>query len=37
MTTTVEQRMSDNRVTGHHAWNRVCVNSVAAKLNQQIE
>ena len=37
VTTTVEQRMSDNRVTGHHAWNRVCVNSVAAKLNQQIE
>ena len=24
MTTTVEQRMSDNRVTGHHAWDRVC-------------
>ena len=37
VTTTVEQRMSDNRVTGHHAWNRVCVNSVAAKHNQQIE
>ena len=24
VTTTVEQRMSDNRVTGHHAWDRVC-------------
>ena len=35
VTTTVEQRVSDNRVTGHHAWDRVCVNSVAAKLNQQ--
>ena len=35
VTTTVEQRVSANRVTGHHAWDRVCVNSVAAKLNQQ--
>ena len=35
MTTTVEQQVSDNRVTGHHAWDRVCVNSVAAKRNQQ--
>lgn len=37
VTTTVEQRVSDNKVTGHHAWDRVCVNSVAAKRNQQIE
>ena len=24
MTTTVEQQVSDNKVTGHHAWDRVC-------------
>ena len=24
VTTTVEQRVSDNKVTGHHAWDRVC-------------
>ena len=34
VTTTVEQQVSDNRVTGHHAWDRVCVNSVAAKHNR---
>ena len=34
VTTTVGQQVSDNRVTGHHAWDRVCVNSVAAKHNR---
>ena len=24
VTTTVEQQVSDNKVTGHHAWDRVC-------------
>ena len=37
MTTTVEQQVSDNKVTGHHAWDRVCVNTLTAKHNQQIE